>query len=328
MQHKKTNDHLTEEHLSLPNPTSDKEYDEIEFKGKPFQRAAAEVLRTNNLPQSELETFSTGSCPVFGVDGKYIIKMFAPLNTQHFDVERNALSFLSKAGFDYSPTIVATGKTFGWHYILMQRVLGKSLAEIWAKLGVDDKVRIVRELGAISKCLHNLPTQGLTLGPSVWSEFINQQKQTAQSWHRKRALSEDFLIQLPNFLESVSLSNSSRMAFLHTELMRDHIFVQKERGEWRVSGIIDFEPAALGNPEYDFASVGLFVTMDETYLFKSFLEGYGFDFADTELSERVMVYAALHRYSNLNWYLSFMPQGDSFEQLSKKWFSLEGHAPY
>ncbi len=88
MQHQKSNDHLTEEHVSLPNPISDKAYEEIDFMGKPFQRAAAEVLRTNNLPQSELETFSTGSCPVFGADGKYIIKMFAPLNTQHFDVEK------------------------------------------------------------------------------------------------------------------------------------------------------------------------------------------------------------------------------------------------
>ena len=130
--------------------------------------------------------------------------------------------------------------------------------------------------------------------------------------------------QVPSFINSVELKKKcAHGSFLHTELMRDHVFVKNNQGKWSVSGLIDFEPSVVGSPEYDFASVGLFVAMNETHLFKTFLAGYGADLTDKNISKRVMAYTILHRYSNLKWYMSFMPKGNSLEELSSTWFSTK-----
>ena len=109
--------------------------------------------------------------------------------------------------------------------------------------------------------------------------------------------------------------------------MRDHLFAEEYDGQWRLTGLIDFEPAMIGDPEYDFASVALFVSCGDIALFRAFFAGYGYTDADLTdaLRKRIMGYILAHRYSNLPWYLSFMPGSESaatIADLEKAWLSF------
>ena len=317
------NDQSDESEILLPNPTSDEEYDKINFEDDVFRAAILKICQLEKIQLNELERFETGSNPVFGVSQLHIIKMFAPIDIEYFEVERDSLCFLAEKNFTYAPKLFSVGEIFGWWYLLMERVSGMSLAEAWPLLKDYERRSVLLELGEITKRLHTLPVQNRRLGSLVWNDFVQQQKANAVSQQRKYDLQEELIQMIPEFLEVIRIKDRSRMSFLHTELMREHIFVQKFQDQWRISGIIDFEPSMIGDPEYDFASVGLFVSKDETHLFRFFLEGYGFDLLDTELSERIMVYVLLHRYSNLQWYLRFMPQENSFRKLATQWFPVK-----
>jgi len=166
-----------------------------------------------------------------------------------------------------------------------------------------------------------LPVKVWANESAPWSEFINQQRQNVMNRHTRLGLVDHFLNEIPNFLESTEFKNQQRESFLHTELMRDHVFVSMVDGQWKISGLIDFEPSMIGDPEYDFASVGVFVCMGEPSLFLSFLSGYCADLQDQNRPYRVMAYAILHRYSNLKWYLKLLPNGDDLQDLARKWFT-------
>jgi hygromycin-B 7''-O-kinase len=118
---------------------------------------------------------------------------------------------------------------------------------------------------------------------------------------------------------------------LHTEVMRDHTLVQRNADGWEVSGLFDFEPAMLGAPEYEFASVGIFLAGGEPAPFRAFLCGYGYAEADLEpeLRRRIMAYALLHRYSNLKWYLETVPAESAItlDDLAAEWFAFDAAAP-
>ena len=94
----------------------------------------------------------------------------------------------------------------------------------------------------------------------------------------------------------------------------------------RLGDEFDFEPAMVGEPDYEFASVGLFVACGDARLLRRTLKSYGHADADggAALACRFMAHALLHRYSNLRWYLQRLPpQGETtLEPLAQRWWAL------
>jgi len=135
-------------------------------------------------------------------------------------------------------------------------------------------------------------------------------------------LSDPWVDGIDGFLERWTPRWEGRPALLHTEIMRDHLFVDQQDGEWHISGIVDFEDAMLGAPEYDFASTGIFLSCGSPDLLRALLDAYGVK-ADEEFRLRVMAYALLHRYSNLKWYLERLPipvKAGDFKTFARIWF--------
>ena len=113
---------------------------------------------------------------------------------------------------------------------------------------------------------------------------------------------------------------------LHTEIMREHLLVEPAGSGWRLSGLFDFEPAMRGAREYEFASIGLFVSGGDARALRCILRAYGYAEAalDNALQNRLMAMALLHRYSNLPWYLQRLPLpgAQRLEQLAAHWWKL------
>lgn len=69
-----------------------------------------------------------------------------------------------------------------------------------------------------------------------------------------------------------------RPALLHTEIMREHLLVERDTtGRWRLSGLLDFEPAMIGHADYECAAIGVLVTGGDARLLSRFIAGYGRD---------------------------------------------------
>jgi hygromycin-B 7''-O-kinase len=99
--------------------------------------------------------------------------------------------------------------------------------------------------------------------------------------------------------------------------MRQHLTVD-ESDDWRLTGLLDFEPAMIGHRCYDFVAVGLYVSRADPRLLTRILRAYGETFDPREL----LACTLLHVYSNLPRYLRELPAPPepTLESLAQAWF--------
>lgn len=281
----------------------------------------AESLRTEwGLGQS-LERFPDGSVPVYAAGTEHVIKLFPQGQCASFETEKAALARIAGSLSIPTPRVLATGEREGWSYVVMSRLRGRSLAQSWATLAEPDRLRLLGALGIALAELHAVTIDDLTPLALDWQMFIDAQRAACREKQRAKELTSPWLDQIDRFLARWTPPDDGRRALLHTEVMREHLLVEQRAGHWTLSGLVDFEPAVIGAPEYELGAVGVFATCGQPTLMRAFLDGYGASF-DDEMPFRVMAYKLLHRYSNLRWYIARLGTGEArdLEALAREWF--------
>lgn len=284
------------------------------------------ILRRHGLVASTVARYDSGSLPVYAVGERHVLKLYPPHETEHADVEARVLAHVHGAVPLPTPEVLATGTQDGWHWLLMSQLRGRRLVDAWPELQPNERDRAADDLGHALAALHRLDTAPLAGLPPRWDEFALAQRASAVERQRARGLAEPWLAQIDRFLDRWMPPATATSSLLHTEVMREHLVVDQGPDGWRLNGLFDFEPAMLGDPLYEFASVGLFVACGDSRVLRRTLCAYGFAAAalDDALSCRFMAHALLHRYSNLRWYLDRLPASGAttLEQLATRWWPL------
>lgn len=280
------------------------------------------------LGRAQVRRFTSGSVPVYAVGDHLVLKLFPPIGREHWVVEDRVLRRLDGGLPVPTPRVKESGQFDGWGYILMTRLGGEPLTEVWARTGERDRDRLAAQLGTALAALHEVKLPDL--GPPDWRRFLADQRAGCVARQRERGLGERWRAQIPEFLESVPLPDSSPV-LLHTEVMREHLLVGAgPGGEWSLSGLFDFEPAMMGAREYEFASSGLFVSRGDGRFLRRLLTAYGYpdDRLDERLSRRLLAYTLLHRYSDLPWYMEELPvpSARTLDELAAHWWPLTGRS--
>jgi hygromycin-B 7''-O-kinase len=137
-------------------------------------------------------------------------------------------------------------------------------------------------------------------------------------------LPEPWTSQLDAFLDEVPLPERPPV-LLHTEVMSQHLLVSESADGWRLSGLIDFEPAMRGDREYEFAAIGVFVAEGDARFLTRTLTAYGYarEELGPELRRRLLAWAILHRYSHLASWLRRLPYPaePTFGAIADRWFA-------
>ena len=270
-----------------------------------------------------LRRFPGGSRPVFALGDQYVLKLFPRTERSYFDTEMEALGRIGGLLPVRTPRAIDTGERDQWLYILMTQLSGRSLAEAWPTVAADDRIRLMREVGQALAALHAVATDGLDALAVDWPRFMDAQCASCSDRQRARGLGAPWVDALDGFLARWMPRDDGARVLLHTEVMREHVLVERRERAWHLSGLVDFEPAMIGAPEYELAAIGIFLTCAEPGLLRALLEAHGTP-VDDELPFRIMAYALLHRYSNLQWYLERLPAPDTagdLESLARRWFT-------
>ncbi|NEC67821.1 aminoglycoside 3'-phosphotransferase/choline kinase family protein [Streptomyces sp. SID9727] len=290
--------------------------------GRAVSRAAVEELcRRIGVGGVPVVRFSEGSVPVYAVGDAHVLKLFPEADGRHARVEERVLAHVQGRLPVPTPRLCGAGPGGdGWRFVLMSRLHGEDLAPAWGRVPRRHRERIVTEAGEMLGALHALDPEPLAdvLGPADWGGFLDRQTAGVVERQRERGLADARLEQIPDFLASVRLPRAPRPVLLHTEVMRQHLLADADG--WRLTGLIDFEPAMIGDPAYDFVAVGLFVTGGDPRLLGRLSKAYGRTFDPSVL----LAYTLLHVYSDLPWYLREMPApaGETLPALAEAWFGV------
>lgn len=296
-----------------------------------LREAVAALAREQGWSDAVPERFDEGSLPVFALGNDLVVKLYPPAFPDDAAVERAALEALAGRLPVATPIVQAHGVRDDWAWLAMDRLPGWPLDQVWPSIAREQQLALMRSLGQCLKALHRVPLGTTAILRPDWPRWLAEQRAHVRERQAAKGLPEPWLEGLEPFLDSVELPTAVTPVFLHTEVMAAHVLALPLAGTWRLSGLLDFEPAMAGAPEYDFASVGLFVTEGDPFLFDAVLEGYGLppEARDEALQHRCLAYALLHTYANLPWFLDRLGEpleGPSYEALARRWWALPTRA--
>ncbi|MFF4699635.1 aminoglycoside phosphotransferase family protein [Streptomyces chattanoogensis] len=310
----------------LPRVDTDDEWDAVVPDETVMRPGAAALCDRLGLRDATLTRYPAGSQPVYSVGDRYVLKLFPAASAADGLAEARVLAHLQGRLPVPTPYVHDAGECGnGWRYVLMSRLRGSDLAVTWPRIPRAEQDRIATEAGETLAALHALDPAPLAdvLGPGDWNAFLDTQRASAVDRQRDRGLPGPWLEQIPGFLNSVPLpadGAGGTGVLLHTEFMREHLLIDAS-DDWRLTGLLDFEPAMIGHRAYDFVAVGLFVSRGDPRLLARVLRAYGHSFDAREL----LAHTLLHVYADLPWYLRELPAPPqpTLEALAERWFGAD-----
>ncbi len=313
--------------MGFPQATDDASWSALCKDDQALASGVSALCARQGLTAATVRRYDSGSLPVYAIGSQHVLKLFPPPQAEHAAIETRTLQAVESRLSIATPRLIAADSLDDWHGLLMSQLPGRLVVGAWPKLTRRERDRLATLLGECLADLHALDTSPLSDFTPRWDAFLPAQRASAVERQRTRGLDACWLERMPDFLARWTPSLQPRRALLHTEVMREHLMVDRNDSGWSASGLFDFEPAMLGAPEYEFASVGLFVACGDARTLRRILLAYGYraEQLDAALQCRLMAYAMLHRYSNLRWYLERLPaQGATcFEDLAARWWPLD-----
>jgi len=283
----------------LPEPTTDEEFYAIdpEIDYAPALRAIAERAGLGEVTPLR---FDDGSLPVFAM-GEEVVKLYPPCSRHSFENEARVLAHVEDAIGLPTPRLKQKGEVEAWGYVVMSRLEGEPIRARFDDIPPVERRRLARELGQAIARLRALSPSPLP--HEDWAQRIAGQRAGCVKRHERLGLTSPWLERIEPFLDEwLPRLSLEPLHVLHTEIMREHVFVKRDGDQWQLSGLLDFEPSCVGPAEYELASVGLFFSEGDSALWTSFLEGLGVT-PDEALAHRCLAWGLLHRYANLSWWL-------------------------
>jgi hygromycin-B 7''-O-kinase len=284
------------------------------------------LCRLLGVNADDLTRFPAGSRPVYTA-GDLVLKLFPPVTTwPGYRIEAQVLAAVADQLPTPTPQVHAAGEHDGWGYVLMSRLPGVPLDTAWDRVSAQDRDRLAAQLGQTIAALHQMPPPVIAdWWPADWPSFVSGQQARCVREQRELGLPAAWADQIPEFLAAVSLPPGPPV-LLHTEIMREHLLVDHSpAGAWRLSGLIDFEPAMRGEREYEFVGVGVFVAEGDARFLAGTLASYGYDRdqLDPDLRRRLLAWGILHRYSNLRRWMQRLPEPSrpTLDALADRWFA-------
>lgn len=277
------------------------------------------ICASKNLPFSGKRILE-GSTILYRTGHGLILKIFS---SEEPKLCRNEASFLELLSGNLSvktPELEASGTYKGYPYILMEEFTDTSLKDSWKGMNSRNREALVEQIAGMLTELHKIPLHKVTFRETVWETFITRQLKHLNRNHTSFGVSNRRVRQIEEYiLRTEPVEHSSKQVVCHTEVMPEHLFSRTGKGKQILSGLIDFEPSMIAVPEYDLCAAGVFVTAGEKGLFGKLLNAYGY----TGSPESIMRMLLLHRYSNMKWFISRIPekhQSGTMDDLCSYWF--------
>lgn len=242
-----------------------------------------------------------------------VVKVMAPRDREHAHTELTCLTALAGRLPVPTPEVLASGEIDGWCWVRFTRLQGEELADAWPTLTNEQRLAVCTQVGELIAALHALEPPDIEV--LDWPSWTASRLADLEATQRRRGCPEVLLAGLTSFVAGSDL-REGRRAWLHTEIMREHLLIERRGGSVRLTGLFDFEPSWVGPEHYEYASIGLFVSAGEPALFGEIQRAAGVRLDP----RRVFAVAMMHRYANLRWYHARLGGPTSLPELAEAWF--------
>ncbi|MCA1633811.1 MAG: aminoglycoside phosphotransferase family protein [Acidobacteria bacterium] len=292
--------------LSLPVNTDADDF-QRHFNSDVWRQAAAIICARHRIPHTSLLRSPTGENVIFFADERAIVKIYAPLRLQHLR-ERAALELASRARLGIeTPEVMHAGEMEGWPYLVMTRLAGIPMHEVWPEIEERGRLEIVSRLGGALRELHARPASPAP--PELnrdWRGYVEGKARESVERQRACGANPEWLESLPGYVASrlELLPALFEPVLLHGDVHPGNILLARRGGRWRPTALFDFGDSFCGFHEYEFVAPGVLMVQGRRELQRALLLAYGYAEAelDANLRARLMLLTILYECSDLRKY--------------------------
>ncbi len=281
------------------------EYRALRAEPGRWRHAVADICALHAIPADGIRALG-GSNMVASVGDAHIVKLFPPFLRFQWDAERVALLTLDGRLSAATPQLRHQGERDGWPYLVMTKLPGTSLADVWPGAAEGERIDILAQIGALIAEVQRVPPGPLArVGPS-WDERIAAQLAACEARHARLGLPEPLLRDLRPYLDRALARGALPAGFAPAILTGEHtpenLLVERRGGRWVVTGLVDFGDAMVGPGDYDLLGPSTFLAAGRRDRVRSLFLAAGKSNADLApaLAERLLVLLLLHRHSDLD----------------------------
>ncbi|NLN55076.1 MAG: aminoglycoside phosphotransferase family protein [Clostridiales bacterium] len=228
-----------------------------------FRPLVEYILEKENLPVCEITNLTPGTNGVFRV-GKYVIKIFAPLEsgidqTPDLKTELFATRRANEMGIS-SPKLIANGyidDKYHFAYMITEYIEGAEFSKAVLKMTSGEKVEAAKKLRHITDKM-NTPCKAFNQ-----IDVIND----TGHYRRWEKFPDNFKTQRLEYIKSMDCKNK---VFVHGDLCGDNIIITPGGNLY----IIDFADAVLAPLSYEHSLVAVELFDFDSWLIKGYFEGY------------------------------------------------------
>ena len=289
---------------------------------------AAEIAARHGLPAGEPSLFPTGSDVVVRV-GDAVVKLSEPRWHAEIAAEADLLSRVVGHLPLATPEVLATGEHHGWPYVVMRFVPGRPLAEVWPGLDHAARLQVAVEIGRLLSALGRLPVP--EQHAAAWAPFLSRlsAEATSRLSKRKVPISPEWSARIAPFLAANPPSERA-LAWMHTELLGDHLLVSEADGQVHLCAMLDFADGRVGHPYYEIPAAVEFLFKGEPGLLRALLLAWGHpeDALTPALSRELCAWGLLHQFGSLSRALAAAgePEPEDLDALAERLYGLGSSA--
>jgi hygromycin-B 7''-O-kinase len=286
------------------------------------------ICDRESIPCRDIEAGYPGTNAVYMVDRAYVVKVYAPFCHEDYELECDLYPVLERDPQIPAPGLLARGiweDRIEWPYIVMDYMPGRPIGEVWDGIPPSNRVEIAAHLGRILRHLHSTPLDSFAALDSSgreWRRFVHLRKaEFVQQFHQEAALSPQVIDQCAAWLNSAWEDvQSERLVLLNGDVTQDHVLVEQQGGAWRISGLIDFADALIGQVEYEWIALWFGALDRDAEAMRACMAAYDPSIVlDGNWARWAMAFTLLHEFSagTIRWVLERIgyPLVDSVEEL-------------
>ncbi|WP_440896652.1 phosphotransferase [Amphibacillus sp. Q70] len=263
-----------------------------------FESLVKAIFNNHSLPYSDINKLTPGSNAIFRVGEDFVIKLFAPAETEFanpkaFAIEKTALKYVNQV--TRSPKLIASGvihDKYSFHYIIMECIDGDD----FVNLPLKERLPYVYEIKKVMRAL-NVPLNDDGIPVVTLNDCLSNQR-----WDH---FPERFNQDRKEVLKNLSFENP---VYVHGDLKAANLIVNKQSQIY----VIDFADSHLAPPAYEwpYMTFGLFGCDPEM------MQAYFGDYQNDDFILKLSNHLLMHKFGALLLMQICELQGMDIEELA------------